>query len=153
MESGKHRISLKIEARDDESDLLHYFGLIRDGAAWNKSRCDDIDDPDAWYMSDNGCLYSNGGTGSEKAGHIKRGQIISVEADLDKGTLRFWVDGKQHGLGWSSGVTGRLRWAVCIVNEGGVVEILPTPPQQPWSASLIRPKIGEESEAESDEEY
>ena len=58
-----------------------------------------------------------------------------MEADLDKGTLRFWVDGKPHGPGRSSGVTGRLRWAVILYYKGAAVEIVPTPELQPWSAS------------------
>ena len=54
-------------------------------------------------------------------------------ADLGKGTLRFWVDGKPHGPGHSSGVTGRLRWAVCLYYKGIAVEIVPTPGLQPWT--------------------
>jgi hypothetical protein len=43
---------------------------------------------------------------------MKEGQIVSMEADADKGALRFWLDGKQHGPGFMSGVEGRVRWAV-----------------------------------------
>ena len=79
--------------------------------------------------------YGNGKHRSGGAGNIYEGLIVSMEADLDKGTLRFWVDGKLHGPGFSSGVTGRLRWAVSLYNKGGAVEIVPTPELQPWSAS------------------
>jgi hypothetical protein len=77
-----------------------------------------------------GRLFGNGKYGSDDAGEINAGQIVSMEADLDKGTLRFWVDGKPHGPGWSRGVTGRLRWAVCLFYTGGAVEIVPTPELQ-----------------------
>ena len=88
---------------------------------------------DARYMGRYfGTLFGNGKYGDDCAGHIKEGQIVSIEADLDKGTLRFWVDGKPHGPGWSSGVTGRLRWAVCLYYNGTAVQIVPTPELQPW---------------------
>ena len=86
----------------------HYFGLVRDGAAWDKAHYKRAS-TDAWYMGAGGDLYGNGKEEDDDAGNIKEGQIVSMEADLDKGTLRFWVDGKPHGPGHSSGVTGLLR--------------------------------------------
>ena len=53
-------------------------------------------------------------------------------ADLDKGTLRFWLDGQPHGPGWSSGVEGKLRWSASMFSEGVAVQIVPTPELQPW---------------------
>jgi hypothetical protein len=41
-----------------------------------------------------------------------------MKLDLDKGTLRFWLDGKQHGLGFMSGVTGSVVWLVGLLNLG-----------------------------------
>jgi hypothetical protein len=130
MESGKHRISLKLMKREGGSSL-HFFGLVRDGAAWDKHLYDK-ESTDAWYMNHGGYLYGNGKYSDDNAGGIKEGQIVSMEADLDKGTLRFWVDGKQHGPGWSSGVTGQLqlRWAVSLNNPDGAVQIVPTPELQ-----------------------
>ena len=90
-------------------------------------------------MADDGHLYGNGKFVQDEAGDIKEGQIVSMEADLDKGTLRFWVDGKQHGPGHSSGVLGRVHWAVSMYFKGASVEIVPTPELQPWSASWVRP--------------
>jgi hypothetical protein len=81
-------------------------------------------------MNSNAYLYGNGKEYSDGAGGINEGQIVSMEADLDKGTLRFWVDGKPHGPGWSSGVTGRLRWAVSLFYKGGAAETVPTPELQ-----------------------
>ena len=130
MESGKHRMSLKLTKAEGAS-LTHYFGLVRDGdgAAWNEDHGTRAS-TDAWYMNNVGDLYGNGKCGDDGAGRIYEGQIVSMEADLDKGTLRFWVDGKPHGPGWSSGMTGRLRWAVCLYHKGNAVEIMPTPELQ-----------------------
>jgi hypothetical protein len=131
MESGKHQMSLKL-IKGEAERLNHHFGLFRDGAAWDTYHAV-RESTDAWYMSCFGNLFGNGKECVNFARKIKEGQIVSMEADLDKGTLRFWVDGKHHGLGWSSGVTGRLRWAVCLYCKGGAVQIVPTPELQPWS--------------------
>ena len=112
--------------------LAHMFGLVRDGAAWDKGNFFK-DSTDAWYMHSSGYLFGNGKFGDDGAGFINEGQIVSMEADLDKGTLRFWVDGKPRGPGWGSGVTGRLRWAVCLGYKGNAAQIVPTPELKPWS--------------------
>jgi hypothetical protein len=139
-------MSLKL-IKGEENGMFHYFGLVRDGAAWHKDHRSSAS-TDAWYMSDDGYLFGNGKEADDNAGDINDGQIVSMEADLDKGTLRFWVDGKPHGPGWGSGVTGRLRWAVSLFYKGGAVEIVPTPELQPWSASWVRPESDEESDQE-----
>ena len=134
-ESGTHRMSLKLAKCGEGPSLLnHMFGLVRDGAAWDKDHSGRAS-TDAWYMNSNGGLFGNGKptvwkAGDDRAGEINEGQIVSMEADLDKGTLRFWVDGKPHGPGHSSGVTGRLRWAVSVYYKGGAVQIVPTPELQ-----------------------
>ena len=109
--------------------LYHFFGLVRDGAAWDKANYEG-ENTDAWYLGSSGSLWGNGKFRNDEAASIKEGHIVSMEADLDKGTLRFWVDGKPHGPGWSSGVTGRLRWSVCLCCKGTAVEIVPTPELQ-----------------------
>ena len=100
MESGKHRMSLKL-TKGGKRYLQHWFGLVRDGAAWDKAH-HYKESTDAWYMGSYGTLYGNGKYSDDYAGKINEGQIVSMEADLDKGTLRFWVDGKPHGPGYSS---------------------------------------------------
>jgi hypothetical protein len=131
MESGKHFMSLKM-TKGEEDQLHHFVGLVRDGAAWDK-RLQGRESTDAWYMCDDSRLFGNGKYDDDFAGHIYEGQIVSMEADLDKGTLRFWVDGKPHGPGWGSGVTDRLRWATSVYFKGTAVEIVPTPELQPWT--------------------
>jgi hypothetical protein len=132
MESGKHRMSLKL-MKGEGALLTPFFGLVRDGAAWDKAHHKRAS-TDAWFMfSHGGDLCGNGKHRDDKAGYVNDGQIVSMEVDLDKGTLRFWVDGKPHGPGHSSGVTGRLRWAVCLQWKSAAVQIVPTPELQPWS--------------------
>ncbi len=138
MESGKHRMSLKM-MKAEGNELWHYFGLVRDGAAWDKNHRAKAS-TDAWYMDSDGSLCGNGKDDDDDVGSIKEGQIVSMEEDLDKGTLRFWVDGKQHGPGFMSGVEGRVRWAVSLCDKGEAAEIVPTPELQPWSASWVRPE-------------
>lgn len=138
MESGKHRMSLKLMESEGNDYLIQCFGLVRDGAAWDKAH-HFKESTDAWYMSSNGRLWGNGKESDDDAGEINECQIVSMEADLDKGTLRFWVDGKPHGPGHNSGVTGRLRWALSMGYKGAAVQIVPTPELQPWSASWVRP--------------
>jgi len=115
------------------------FGLVRDGAAWDNDHAE-RDSTDAWYMGDSGGLSGNGKSFDDRAGRINEGQIVSMEADLDKGTLRFWVDGKQHGPGCTSGVQGCFRWAVSFAFKSEAVEIVPTPELQPWKPTAKKRK-------------
>ena len=56
MESGKHRISLKLMEGGGPC-LGHFFGLIRDGAAWDKHH----GSTDVWFMDAyTGGLFGNG---------------------------------------------------------------------------------------------
>ena len=133
-------MSLKL-IEGEGTKLIHMFGLVRDGAAWDKNHRA-RESPDGWYMDSYGRLYGNGKFDSDQAGRINEGQIVSMEADLDKGTLRFWVDGKPHGPGRSSGVTGRLRWAVSVAYKGAAVQIVPTPELQPWTPFTGKGRAG-----------
>ena len=82
----------------------------------------------AWMMGTvSGRLFGNGKCGDDHAGAIDPGQLVTMEVDLNAGTLRFWVDGKAHGPGWTSGVTGPLRWAFTCNDVGESVAIVPTP--------------------------
>ena len=48
-----------------------------------------------------------------------------MQVDTDAGTLKFRLDGKPHGPGYTSGVTGPLRWATSAGFTGNAVEIVP----------------------------
>ena len=124
--TGKHTISMKL-GKGDSNYMGIYCGVARDGVA-----CDQdygkAGSTEAWYMSSGGgSLYGNGKNGDDDADEIKEGQVLTMQVDLDAGTLKFWLDGKPHGPGWTSGVTGRLRWATSVGFKGNTVQIVPTP--------------------------
>ena len=54
-------------------------------------------------------------------------QVLTMQVDTDAGTLKFWVDGKPYGPGYTSRVTGPLRRATTVCNRGNAVQIVPTP--------------------------
>ena len=124
--TGKHTISMKVGKGDAQA--MHIMcGVARDGVACNKDYAN-RGNTEAWYMgSDSGSLFGNGKYGDDAAGYIDDGQVLTMQVDLDAGTLKFWLDGKPHGPGWTSGVTGRLRWATSVVFKGSSVQIVPTP--------------------------
>ena len=132
-DSGKHRISFKLMQGEASYYMSTYCGVVRDGAAWNVDHTDGSSTA-GWFMnSASGSLWGNGKGGHNLAGKINSGQILTIEADLDKGTLRFWVAGKPHGPGYTSGVTGRLRFATNVYCKDNSVQIVPTPELQPWT--------------------
>jgi hypothetical protein len=149
MKSGKHRIAFKFIAGP-----LGYMeieaGVVKDG-----TKCDENpttvlqlgEDYDAeneggpngdgisdngWCMGTCGRLSGNGMPGSFNAGRIIDGQILSLELDLDAGTLRFWRGGVPHGPGFT-GITGQVRWAASMCYEGSALQIIKTPELQQWA--------------------
>ena len=54
-----------------------------------------------------------------------------MQVDTGAGILKFWLDGKPHGPGYTSGVTGPLHWATTVYSTGNGFEIVPTPELQP----------------------
>ena len=60
-----------------------------------------------------------------------------MQADLDIGTLRVWVDGKLLPLGWAGGVKGRMRWAVSFFAGGDSIQIMHNPELEPIQPALV----------------
>lgn len=131
MESGKHRMSFEVAFDFDEEASC--YGLVRDGAPWNEDPAAKTT-TDGWFMGSDGSLYGNSKPDGIilEVGRMNEGDIVSLEADLDEGTLRFWVNGTPHGPGWSSGVKGKMRWAVSLGYKGNSAQIVPTPELEPW---------------------
>ena len=124
--TGKHTISMKL-GKGDAGKRAIFCGVVRDGVACDKYYANQ-GSTEAWYMSsDGGYLWGNGKDCDAGAGYINDGQVLTMQVDLDAGTLKFWLDGKPHGPGWTSGVTGRLRWATSVCYKGNTVQIVPTP--------------------------
>ena len=123
--TGKHTISMKL-GKGDAKYMFMLCGVARDGVACDEDyRC--RVSTEAWYIASSGTLCGNGKQVDDNAGRIKEGQVLTMQVDLDAGTLKFWLDGKPHGPGFTSGVTGRLRWATSVYYKGNTVQIVPTP--------------------------
>jgi len=131
--TGKHTISMQLaQGSADWVNIL--CGVVRDGAPCNEDPCPQSESTVGWFMdSFSGVLFGNGKGDNDMAGWIKPGQVLSMQVDTDAGTLKFWVDGKPHGPGYTSGVTGPLRWATTVGFKGHFIEIVPTPELQPWA--------------------
>jgi hypothetical protein len=82
---------------------------------------------DGWFIYANGgSLCGNGKDFSNRAGKYKQGDRVGVLLDLDNGSLRFFKNGVQHGLGYSAGsVTGPVVAAVQMVDKDDSVRLLP----------------------------
>jgi hypothetical protein len=76
MEFRKHRISLKL-IKGEGNGLAHFFGLVRDGAAWDKIH-GTRNSTDAWCMHHQGGLFGNGKICHDQADNINDGQIVSM---------------------------------------------------------------------------
>jgi hypothetical protein len=115
--TGKHTISMKGIGDGIDIDC----GVVRDGLLCNETHL--------WVMcSDNGGLCGGHYRRNEAAGGIKPGQVLTMQVDTDAGTLKFWVDGKPHGPGFTDRVTGNLRWATIVYSgKNNAVKIVPTP--------------------------
>ena len=103
-----------------------YFGVALDGTRWNE----DFFDPDSnlgfGMHLDIGALYGHGWDGSDVSGQVSEGQVVTIELDTDAHTLKFWVDGKHHGPGFTSIVLGSLRWTLRISAVFDAVQIVPS---------------------------
>jgi hypothetical protein len=82
---------------------------------------------DGWFMLPaNGSLCGNGKQDGDAAGTIDDGERVGVLLDLDEGSLRFFVNGVQHGPGYPAGsVTGPVVCAVQSYTPGTCVRLLP----------------------------
>ena len=123
--TGKHTISMKL-AKGSAVDMFLCCGVVRDGAP--SCYCS-FDKNYLYCRMDNvgGYLWGNGKFCQAMAGKIESGQVLTMQVDTDAHTLKFWVDGKLHGPGYTSGVTGPLRWTTSVLYKGNAVEIVPTP--------------------------
>ena len=81
--------------------------------------------------SGGGGLCGNGNCFELRAGGIEPGQVLTMQVDMDAGTLKIWLNGKPHGPGYTSGVTGPLHWTASVLEVSSAVEIVPTPELQP----------------------
>ena len=73
---------------------------------------------DVWFMGAvDGPPWGNGKYGDDRAGGFEQGDRVGVLLDLGDGSLRFFRNGVQHGLGYAAGsVTGPVVAAVQLYN-------------------------------------
>jgi hypothetical protein len=120
---GKHYWEVELLSKD--MDMI-FIGISRPnldpaGLYWER------DSTDGWFVHTNGgFLYGNGKQGNDGAGPYKQGDRVGVLLDLDNGSLRFFKNGVQHGLGYPAGsVTGPVVAAVHMYYEDDSVGMLP----------------------------
>lgn len=106
MESGKHWISYKLilgdkHKNDDQGGMFTYMGVVREfsdegvDCNWDSS-CTGREAYGGWWMQSS---YGGGLSGNDEEckdlgfsvhDWMTDGQIISMELDMDAGTLRYW---------------------------------------------------------------
>ena len=123
--TGKHRVSVMVlgSARDQ---LCVILGVAPADSEWDKDPFT-FEQRGSGMCLSNGSLYGNGKENSTAPGDVQVGQIVTMELDTDAHTLKFWVDGKPHGPGYTSGVVGSLRWALSsgFANNAEAVQLVP----------------------------
>jgi hypothetical protein len=82
---------------------------------------------DGWFIwTSEGGLCGNGKNEDDAAGEIEEGARVGVLLDLDEGSLRFFVNGVQHGPGYPAGsVKGPVVCAVVMYSPGTIARLLP----------------------------
>jgi hypothetical protein len=82
---------------------------------------------DSWFTSaEYGTLHGNGKSFDDGAGTYKQGDRVGVLLDLDIGSLRFFKNGVQNGLGYPAGsVIGPVVAAVQMFYMNTGVRLLP----------------------------
>jgi hypothetical protein len=132
-ETGQHTISFVTSGGD------HMFMLGATQVETHDASGLTLDPGHTWAIdTDSGSLLGPGhhlvgDAQRPKAGQIKNGEVLTIQADLDAQAVRFWRDGKPHGPSFD-GVTGRLHWMAILPNAGSSVRMVPTPELEPWVA-------------------
>jgi len=76
------------------------------------------------YYGCNGYVFHGGGS-KQYGQKLKQGDIITVELDIDSGTVSFAKNGSSFGIAYSSGLEGlELFPAVSLYDIGDCVSIL-----------------------------
>lgn len=132
MTSGIHTISLKLGGRS------FYCGVVRDGSDCNTCYAT-RENQQGWFINtwfaalcgngkNDGDFHEPDFVPTDRNGTIFTDEVLTMRVDLEAGTLKFWVDGKPRGNGYTSGVSGPLRWAVSTFFANNHIEIVSTPP-------------------------
>jgi hypothetical protein len=120
---GKHYWEVELLSK---SVIIIFIGITRPNLNPTR-RYHGRDRTDGWFIcADDGCLYGNGNGGSGYAGAYKQCDRVGMLLDLDNGSLRFFKNGVEHGLGYPAGsVTGPVVAAVQLFYHDDSVRLLP----------------------------
>jgi hypothetical protein len=98
-------------------------GAVRPGLDHDKYH---YNTDDACFIdAHDGSLFGNGKYDDDKQGMFAEGDRVGVLLDLDAGWLRFYLNGKRCGPGYTEGVTGPLLRAAHLCEMGDTVAVLP----------------------------
>jgi hypothetical protein len=142
---GVHTVSIHLEHSPSSVRTFPSVvcGLVSDGASphFDHAAHGNVD-TSAWMMDNcNGAVLANFICINDKSGECmvsstnKKpkifcvGDIITMQADLDMGTLLFWLNGEPFGKGFTNIMATRsLHFAVCVPFQLDRVRIVSTPP-------------------------
>jgi hypothetical protein len=125
--TGKYTLSVKVLG-DASAESGVTLGVAPDDTEWDR-------DP---FVTEEEGVGGGGGRRSfgmwlgagmleesdHASGQVCTGQTVTMDLDTDAHTLKFWVDGKPHGPGFTSRVKGSLRWAMNTLSEYDCIQIV-----------------------------
>jgi hypothetical protein len=113
MTEGRHYWEVEMTKWDADNDLM--VGAVRPGLDHNKEHWRTND---AYFIdAHEGNLFGNGKYDDDRQGKFAEGDRVGVLLDLDAGWLRFYLNGKRCGPGYTEGVTGPLVRAAQITGQ------------------------------------
>lgn len=122
--SGKYWISF--------NGMYDLVGVVQDG---DHVLCDvnyaQVDSQEGWFIDK--LLGELAGNGHDQTGNccpdfaLNSLDVLTLELDTDLGTLKFFVNGKIHGPGFTGVTGGPMRWAVSLWGIGDFAQIVPNP--------------------------
>jgi hypothetical protein len=104
-----------------------YIGISKPNLDWSKYDLDTL----GWFScAESGTLFGNGkaydSVGDYSQGGCKQGDRVGMLLDLNDGSLRFFINGVQHGAAFAAGsVTGPVVAAVMMANKDSILRLLP----------------------------
>jgi hypothetical protein len=137
-------VSFRVTTSDECDDSDMYYGLVTFGIVhaehidhrdiycdMHPAYCDTDDTSWRIFTNDGSILQQRGRSPSVDAsisrfrGKIPFGSLLSMTLNFEKGTLAFFVDGIQHGEGFTDIPTdSALKWAVTAPLNGTIIEIV-----------------------------
>jgi len=142
METGKHQMSFEL-IKPEDAYIGHNCGLIPD----DKKQSDGSTNNQGWFLSS--CAHRSNlyGKQNDQKGRWKgdnvdfnnNSTVVRMEADLDEGTLHFWVNNKKVEQSFCN-VKGPVRWATCILDKNASIKVVPTEPtsKQSYFNNILR---------------